>query len=116
MGRPAGQLGIEGNFAADPLFCDAAAEDFPLHSDSPCAGINNPACGHLGAWPIGCGDVSHALALELGSSRVDCAPNPFSAWTRTFFRIGARLPCGVYLCRLSQGGRGQGEVKALLPR
>lgn len=49
--------GLDGNFTADPLFCDAAAGDLTLREDSPCL---PPAsgCGLVGALGVGCGTVS----------------------------------------------------------
>jgi hypothetical protein len=55
VGSVAGQLGIDGNISQDPLFCDPAGGDFTLCADSPCAADNNPACGQIGALPVGCG-------------------------------------------------------------
>lgn len=53
----AGQHGVNGNICEDPRFCDQENPDEPytLHSNSPCAAENNPACGLIGAWPVGCG-------------------------------------------------------------
>jgi hypothetical protein len=46
--------GINGNFSADPLFCDIAVSDFHLKTCSPCAPENN-TCGVLiGAFDVGC--------------------------------------------------------------
>jgi hypothetical protein len=42
----------------DPLFCDVPNLDFTLHEDSPCAAENNPTCGQIGAFGVGCGPVS----------------------------------------------------------
>ncbi len=56
-----GELGLRGNFSADPLFCDAAAGDFTLSSQSPCLPGNHPDgadCGLIGAFGQGCGSVS----------------------------------------------------------
>jgi predicted outer membrane repeat protein len=49
-----GQLGVEGNISADPLFCDRETGDFRLDSSSPCAPVVNPSCGLIGALPVGC--------------------------------------------------------------
>jgi len=42
----------------DPQFCGAAADNFYLQSDSPCAPGNHPRgydCGYIGAYPVNCG-------------------------------------------------------------
>ena len=49
----AGLEGVNGNFSADPLFCDAGVGDFTLHANSPCA-PGMTACGLVGALPVGC--------------------------------------------------------------
>jgi predicted outer membrane repeat protein len=54
VGCVAGQAGQNGNLSADPLFCDPMNYDYALRSDSPCRPENNPACGLVGAWPVGC--------------------------------------------------------------
>ncbi|MCZ6766880.1 MAG: hypothetical protein O7D32_08100 [bacterium] len=59
-GAIAGQNGTDGNFSANPLFCDQGGADFTLDVSSPCAPENHPngdACGLIGALPIGCGSV-----------------------------------------------------------
>jgi hypothetical protein len=49
------QIGQNGNFAADPLFCDPEVHVFALHEGSPCTPDLSP-CGRLvGAFPVGCG-------------------------------------------------------------
>jgi hypothetical protein len=48
-------IDLGGNFSADPLFCDAAAGDFTLAADSPCAPEQSPTgCDLIGARPVGC--------------------------------------------------------------
>jgi len=58
-GYIAGQYGTNGNISEDPLFCGSEnpEEPYTLDADSPCAAENNPACGRIGAWPVGCGTV-----------------------------------------------------------
>jgi len=49
------QYGVDGNFSADPLFCDPPHDDLTLAAASPCAPENSPGgCGLIGAWPVGC--------------------------------------------------------------
>jgi hypothetical protein len=55
VGALAGQEGIHGNICADPLFCDPENDNLRLEEGSPCGPGQNPDCGRLGAWPIGCG-------------------------------------------------------------
>ncbi len=52
----ASQYGTYNNFSEDPLFCGEALpwDPLSLHSDSPCAPWMNPACGQVGARPVGC--------------------------------------------------------------
>ncbi|MFH1277487.1 MAG: right-handed parallel beta-helix repeat-containing protein [Candidatus Eisenbacteria bacterium] len=57
----ADQNGVDGNFSADPLFCDLASNDFTLRGDSPCLSGNHPDgydCGQIGAFGEGCGSTS----------------------------------------------------------
>jgi predicted outer membrane repeat protein len=54
----ADQLGIDGNFSADPIFCNPDDEDFTLSAESPCLPGNHPDgadCGVIGASGKGCG-------------------------------------------------------------
>lgn len=54
------QLGINGNFSADPLFCNPTGDrygDYRLHMDSPCGFGYHPRgdnCGFVGALTWGC--------------------------------------------------------------
>jgi predicted outer membrane repeat protein len=92
----AGQYGVGGNICEDPLFCglENPQEPYTLHANSPCAAENNPACGQIGAWPIGCGGSSD-VANEPGAlpdvlmSRIH--PNPFEHATL----ITYALPSGA---------------------
>ncbi|MBM3318491.1 MAG: hypothetical protein FJY75_11630 [Candidatus Eisenbacteria bacterium] len=53
VGSIAGQLGVNGNICADPLFCDPENLDLSIAADSPCA--PGGECGLMGALPVGCG-------------------------------------------------------------
>ncbi|NNF05682.1 MAG: hypothetical protein HKN21_02865, partial [Candidatus Eisenbacteria bacterium] len=44
----------ETDFSLDPMFCDAENGDFTLDVLSPCAPENNPDCGGVGAFGVGC--------------------------------------------------------------
>ena len=50
----ADQTNINGNFSADPQFCDAASSDFSIHTSSPCAALNNACNALIGAIGVGC--------------------------------------------------------------
>lgn len=70
------------NVALDPLFCDAENGDLRLDEKSWCAAGNNPGCGQVGAFGVGCSttDVhegSSAEGLELRAQ-----PNPTSGECR----------------------------------
>lgn len=60
VGCIAGQAGLNGNLAADPLFCGLAAGDLTINEASPCAPAQSGTCGLIGALPVGCG----ATAVE----------------------------------------------------
>jgi hypothetical protein len=52
-----GMDGINGNFSADPLFCDTLSTDLTLEGCSPCLPGNHPDgddCGLIGALDEGC--------------------------------------------------------------
>lgn len=53
IGALSRQLGLRGNIAADPLFCDAVGSDFTIAATSPCAAANT-TCGGMGVYPVGC--------------------------------------------------------------
>jgi hypothetical protein len=46
------QLTQDGNFSANPLFCDVALGDFSVSADSPCAPTG--PCGQVGPRGVGC--------------------------------------------------------------
>jgi predicted outer membrane repeat protein len=58
VGCIAAQSSQDGNFSADPLFCDMAADDFALRSDSPCATAG--ACGLVGPFGVGCSPSTYS--------------------------------------------------------
>ena len=80
VGCLAGQLGQNGNFAADPLFCNAAGGNFRLDTTSPCAPANSPpGCALIGAFPAGCGTIGIAAGAPPALvSGLRVAPNPLS--------------------------------------
>jgi predicted outer membrane repeat protein len=93
IGCIAGQAGIDGNFSADPLFCDLDSDDYHLHEGSPCSPAHQPACGLIGARNVGC----YALVPRNGNISVrerpllDVIPNP----SRTGCVISLDIPGGT---------------------
>ena len=79
LNRNVSQLGIQGNFSADPLFCNAGAGDYTLAEASPCAPENSPAeCGLIGAFPVACVNPI-GVAVEAAptiTGRLQVTPNP----------------------------------------
>ena len=55
VGYIAGQEGVNGNFSADPLFCDSGNGDYRLQPCSPC--LDAAGCGLVGA--CGAGDETN---------------------------------------------------------
>jgi len=51
----AGQGTLRNNISLDPLFCNAANDNFYLKAASPCLPFSapNPPCDLIGAWPLG---------------------------------------------------------------
>jgi hypothetical protein len=80
-GTIADQYGVSGNISEDPLFCDAASDDYTLNDQSPCAPDNSPAgCGLIGACDVGCGvaGVGGHSGPGVAGLRLDpVVPNPF---------------------------------------
>jgi predicted outer membrane repeat protein len=57
------QLGVDGNFSADPLFCDLVIGDLTLYTSSPCLPGNHPDGGDwglIGARGAGCSETGIA--------------------------------------------------------
>ncbi|MCK4413429.1 MAG: T9SS type A sorting domain-containing protein [Candidatus Eisenbacteria sp.] len=89
VGPIAGQFGINGNFSADPCFCDADNGDYHLWNYSPC---NQVGCGLIGAWPVGCTDPQAAEAEpDPQVLWASLSPNPVSR----IARIRYVLPTGA---------------------
>jgi hypothetical protein len=86
------QVGIHGNIARDPLFCQ---DGYELRADSPCASGNNPACGQIGAWGVGCYgpmDVDTGHDRAAGSLAFSASgPNPFHDATHIAFVVPQRM-------------------------
>lgn len=86
----AAQAGRNGNFSADPRFCDLANGNYRLYADSPCAPWHAPGdCGLVGAQPVQCGQIGIAAAeAPAPAPAIRIVPNPVRPdgvvlWTNT---------------------------------
>ena len=63
------ESGVNGNFRLDPAFCAYlnSSDPYALRDDSPCAPGNNPACGIVGARPVGCESAAQASLCTWGA-------------------------------------------------
>jgi predicted outer membrane repeat protein len=112
VGFIADQAGVNGNFSADPCFCDPENDDFTLWNYSPCAQVG---CGTIGAWPVACwdaqgivdSDASRAARLDL--LQVSASPNPFSEITS--IRFASPTPGAVRVGLFDLAGR---EVRSFV--
>lgn len=53
-----GNMAMEDNIAADPMFCSEGSGDFTIAQESPCAPGNSPdQCGLIGALPVSCSNT-----------------------------------------------------------
>jgi predicted outer membrane repeat protein len=56
-GRIGDQLGTEGNFSADPQFCDAEEGDYRIRPESPCTPENSSCGTQIGIAEPACSDL-----------------------------------------------------------
>lgn len=90
-----GMNGVNGNFSADPLFCDAESDDYRLDGSSPCRPENN-GCGiQIGALGGGCtptdvGDERALGPLPREFSIKQNYPNPFNPATTIEYDLPSR--------------------------
>lgn len=87
VGAIAGQLGVDGNFSADPLFCDRDAGVYTLSEASPCLPAHNE-CGVLvGGLGQGCTATAVSETTPQPAAALRSHPNPFNAQTRIDFTV-----------------------------
>ncbi len=101
VGCLAGQDTIPGNLALPPYFCEHhnPAEPWTLHSNSPCAAENNPDCGQIGAWGIGCGEFSAIERASIATCRLrSITPNPSLAGAHISFELPAATRVSISVC------------------
>jgi len=98
-GPLAGLVGVDGNIAADPQFCDPESGDWSVDESSPCAPAG--ACGGIGAWGADFGSTPNEPGDEETPGRlVEFAahPNPFNPETELVFSLASpgRVELAVY--------------------
>ena len=64
--------GVNDNISQDPLFCNFAAGDYSIASESPCAPAQS-SCGLIGAFDVGC--------VATGVSTPDPAQSQDASWS-----------------------------------
>jgi len=84
------QLGMDGNFSTDPLFCGSDHSEAPLGiaEDSPCAPANSPNQILVGAVDVSCtSGVTSGTEdfVPLAYRLYPCVPNPFNPMTTIRF-------------------------------
>ncbi len=98
VGCLADQLGQDGNFAADPMFCNAAGGDFRIDASSPCAPANSPpGCALIGAFPEGCGSAAMAGGAPPVPHGLRVAPNPLFGDGKIEWTSEGRTPLALEL-------------------
>lgn len=75
----ADQYGINGNFSANPLFCNPGSGDFHLLGNSSCAPAHQPVCGLIGALGVGC-EQAPPVTMPIEGTGVDI---PFASGSDT---------------------------------
>jgi hypothetical protein len=91
-----------GNFSADPLFCDHASGNLNLQGNSPCTPPGNECAAQIGAFGIGCviTDVQVGVASTVPNS-ISLAqnyPNPFNPVTTIeyYLPLRSRVSLNIY--------------------
>jgi predicted outer membrane repeat protein len=83
VGYISSQLGINGNFSANPLFCDTAHGMFNLSEASPCLPENNSCEVLIGALGDGCTSFYNFSLIQPVSDSVYLQTPPEFIWHKT---------------------------------
>ncbi|MFC1572566.1 right-handed parallel beta-helix repeat-containing protein [Candidatus Eisenbacteria bacterium] len=96
VGCVAGMGGSYGNMSLNPQFCRSQNPEvfYGLEDSSPCAAVNNPGCGQIGAFPVAC------TSQDVDEPRLDVSalymshpvPNPFADLVRVSYGIPSTNP------------------------
>jgi len=92
VGGIVGQDGANGNFSADPLFCNELIHYLRLTESSPCTQENTGSCGLIGAIWENCHpttDVEETDPTPTVTRLFSCFPNPFNPATRIAFDLSS---------------------------
>ncbi|HOX25703.1 MAG TPA: T9SS type A sorting domain-containing protein [Candidatus Krumholzibacteria bacterium] len=83
VGELATQIGVNGNFSDDPLYCDIT--DRHLQDGSPCSAAHS-GVGLVGALDVGC-QISTDVPVSLEAVQLGARPNPFNPRTEITFTL-----------------------------
>lgn len=86
-------LDLGGNITADPLFCNAAGDDYGLSTLSPCL---NSDCGRMGARDIGCFDNLPAIHAIMDVKNDQGKQVSISWWRSGLDQAGSGTPVLQY--------------------
>ncbi len=99
VGDFADQLLLDGNFSADPMFCNLSQGILTLDTSSPCAAEHSGGCDLVGAEGTDCGFSAAVENFQLpkGITAVENFPNPFNPATTIRFSLSEEGPTRVVI-------------------
>jgi predicted outer membrane repeat protein len=102
------QLGVDGNIAENPLFCDGIGGDFTLQVSSPCAPFSspNPVCDLIGAWPVVCPDFSILVRADGTGDFPTIQAAIEAAWSGDIIELSDGVYTGEGNRDIDYGGKG----------
>ncbi len=95
-GNDADYIGLDGNFSADPRFCDVYTGDYHINLASPCLPENNDCGVLIGALSAGCEDTPVFLAGFRAAPRAGAVD---LSW-----QLGGEQPSADFELRAEQAG------------
>ncbi len=97
------QIGLNGNIAVNPAFCDLEGGDLALASASPCLPLNNDCAVLMGAHTEGCVLTPVPTDLPTVARLAPNRPNPFNP--RTSIGVDLASPMSIELAVHDLAGR-----------